>query len=180
MSGQDYSSSHFVKVFHFAFFLSPGIGIGIVEAVEVKYQLCKSTKRLSKVSLWRHNKWCMSCNWGLSLWWLLFILLRMVPMVWTVKNAVTAVMPMDVTTQLVTATVWLDGQVRPYNTVLATDLSIHSLNTYHNITVYRKYHSFPLPPAICGSSVVHSVPVSAMWMSDKATIFIMQLDIVNS
>lgn len=61
--------------------------------------------------------------------WLLFILLRMVPMVWTVKNAVTAVMPMDVTTLLVTATVWLAGRVRPNNSVLVADLSIHSLNT---------------------------------------------------
>lgn len=36
---------------------------------------------------------------------------RMVPMVLTVKNAVTAVMPMGVTTLQVTATVWLDGLV---------------------------------------------------------------------
>lgn len=36
---------------------------------------------------------------------------RMVPMVWIVKNAVTAIMLMDVTTLLVTAAVWLDGRV---------------------------------------------------------------------
>lgn len=36
---------------------------------------------------------------------------RMAPMVWTVKNAVTAVMLMDVTTPLVTVAVWLDGLV---------------------------------------------------------------------
>lgn len=36
----------------------------------------------------------------------------MVPMVWTVKNTVTAVMLMDVTTLLVTVTVSLVGLVR--------------------------------------------------------------------
>lgn len=41
---------------------------------------------------------------------------RMVPMVWIVKNAVTAIMLMDVITLLVTVAVWLDGRVRPnYN-----------------------------------------------------------------
>lgn len=46
----------------------------------------------------------------------LFFPLRMVPMVWIVKNAVTAIMLMDVTTLLVTAAVWLDGRVIPnYN-----------------------------------------------------------------
>lgn len=57
-------------------------------------------------------------------------------MVWTVENAVTAVTLTDVTTLLVTAAVWLDGLVRPNNNVLICDLSMRSLNTYLNITVF--------------------------------------------
>lgn len=55
-------------------------------------------------------------------------------MVWTVKNAVTAAMLMDVTTPMVTATVWLDGLVRHKNNVPMSDLSMHA-QCGSNITV---------------------------------------------
>lgn len=80
----------------------------------------------------------MSCYWSSSLWRLLFVLLRMVPMVWTVLNAVTAVMLMDVTTLLVTATAWLVGLVRPKNNVLLAEFPMHCLITFWKITVYQK------------------------------------------
>lgn len=56
-------------------------------------------------------------------------------MVLTVKNAVTAVMLMDVTTLLVTAAVWLDGLVRHFNIV-------HMAVYIYVCTAYQKYHSF--------------------------------------
>ncbi|TMS08541.1 Multiple epidermal growth factor-like domains protein 10 [Larimichthys crocea] len=73
---------------------------------------------------------------------------RMVLTVWTVKNAVTAVMLMDVTILLVTATAWLDGlravgaQTAPYPVTVRTER--HALRMRGPVSVLQDTEAPPV------------------------------------